>query len=251
MPGCGENSVRMTCHECGALLTGQKTVPGCVRTCRKRDWRVPRSRMPRRSGASTRIGIPAEATASTTIIATSSEDAAHGKILPPVAHLPGEPIPADNPVEAARAENPRRFSPGDSIAAQRYKILGPLGGGGAGEVYRAHDQIMDQDVALKFLALGETGTDTTRSRFVNEVAMAREVAHPNVVRVYDIGQLANGEVFISMEFVNGEDLASLLRRAGRLSAFAGCCRCQNAWYTTHSGHSAADTATSTNQSRPP
>jgi serine/threonine-protein kinase len=76
---------------------------------------------------------------------------------------------------------------------------------------------MDQDVALKFLARGQTGGDTTRSRFVNEVAMAREVTHPNVVRVYDIGQLADGEVFLSMEFIDGEDLASLLRRAGRLS----------------------------------
>ena len=47
--------------------------------------------------------------------------------------------------------------------------------------------------------------------------MAREVAHPNVVRVYDIGQFADGEVFLSMEFIDGEDLASLLRRAGRLS----------------------------------
>jgi serine/threonine-protein kinase len=47
--------------------------------------------------------------------------------------------------------------------------------------------------------------------------MAREVAHPNVVRVYDVGQLADGEVFLSMEFIDGEDLASLLRRAGRLS----------------------------------
>ncbi len=153
----------------------------------------------------------------TTILGTSSEDAAHGKIVSPLAHLPRELIPAEIPVEAARAENPRRFSPGEIIAAQRYKILAPLGGGGAGEVYKAHDQIMDQDVALKFLALGQTGGDPTCSRFVSEVATAREVAHPNVVRVYDIGQLADGEVFISMEFIDGEDLASLLRRAGRLS----------------------------------
>ena len=153
----------------------------------------------------------------TTIIGTSSEDAAGGKILSPLAHLPRELIPADIPVEAARAEKPSRFSPGDIIVAQRYKILGPLGGGGAGEVYRAHDQIMGQDVALKFLALGQTGGTPTCSRFVSEVAMAREVAHPNVVRVYDIGQLADGEVFISMEFIDGENLASLLRRAGRLS----------------------------------
>jgi len=76
---------------------------------------------------------------------------------------------------------------------------------------------MDQDVALKFLALGQTNGDPTHSSLVSEVAMAREVTHPNVVRVYDIGQLADGEVFISMEFVDGEDLASLLRRAGRLS----------------------------------
>lgn len=154
---------------------------------------------------------------STTIIGTSSEDSANGKVLSPLADLPRGLIPADIPVEAARAENPWRFSPGDIIAAQRYKILGPLGGGGAGEVYKAHDQIMDQDVALKFLALGQTGGDPTRSRFVSEVAMAREVAHPNVVRVYDIGQLPDGEVFLSMEFVDGENLASLLQRAGRLS----------------------------------
>jgi serine/threonine-protein kinase len=154
---------------------------------------------------------------STTIIGTSSEDAADGKILSPVAHLCRGPIPAGTSVEAARAESPRRFSPGEIIAAERYTILGPLGGGGAGEVYRAHDQIMDQDVALKFLALGQTGGDPAHGSLVSEVAMAREVTHPNVVRVYDIGQLADGEVFISMEFVDGEDLASLLRRAGRLS----------------------------------
>ena len=154
---------------------------------------------------------------STTIIGTSSKDAAGGKILSPLADLPRELIPADIPVDAARAENPWRFSPGEIIAAQRYKILGVLGGSGASEVYRAHDQIMDQDVALKFLVLGKTGGDPTCSRFVSEVATAREVAHPNVVRVYDIGQLADGEVFISMEFVDGENLASLLQRAGRLS----------------------------------
>ena len=154
---------------------------------------------------------------STTIIGTSSEDAACGKILSPIAHLPPELTAADGPGEAAQAAPPWRFAPGEVIAGQRYKILGPLGGGGAGEVYKAHDQIMDQDVALKFVALGPSGGDPARSRIVSEVAMAREVAHPNVVRVYDVGQLADGEVFLSMEFIDGEDLASLLRRAGRLS----------------------------------
>jgi serine/threonine-protein kinase len=154
---------------------------------------------------------------STTIIGTSSEDAARGKVLSPIAGFPRALIPADISVEAARAENSWRFPAGEIVAAQRYEIVAPLGGGGAGEVYRAHDQIMDQDVALKFLARGQTAGDPTCSRFVSEVAMAREVAHPNVVKVYDIGQLADGEVFISMEFIDGEDLASLLRRAGRLA----------------------------------
>jgi serine/threonine-protein kinase len=153
----------------------------------------------------------------TTIIGMSSEGAAHGKDFLPVANRSRGLIPTDNHVDAAGAENPWRFSPGEIIAAERYIILGPLGGGGAGEVYRAHDQIMNQDVALKFLALGQTADDATRSRFVSEVTMAREVTHPNVVRVHDIGQLADGEVFISMEFIDGDDLASLLRRAGRLS----------------------------------
>jgi serine/threonine-protein kinase len=154
----------------------------------------------------------------TTIIGASDEDAAGGKILSPLADFPPELIPADIPATAARAGQRWRFSPGEIIAAGRYTILGPLGGGGVGEVYKAHDQIMDQDVALKFLAPGKTGTTPTRSRLVSEVAMAREVAHPNVVKVYDIGQLADGEVFLSMEFIDGEDLASLLQRAGRLSS---------------------------------
>jgi serine/threonine-protein kinase len=158
---------------------------------------------------------------STTIIGTSSEDAARGKVLSPLGGLPRELVPAEIPAEisvaAARAKSAWRFSAGELVAAGRYKILGPLGGGGAGEVYKAHDQIMDQDVALKFLARGQSGGDPACSRFVSEVAMAREVAHPNVVRVYDVGQLAGGEVFLSMEFIDGEDLALLLRRVGRLS----------------------------------
>jgi serine/threonine-protein kinase len=154
---------------------------------------------------------------STTIIGTSREDAARGKVLSPLAGLPRELVPAEIPVEAARAASAWRFAPGEVVAGGRYKILGHLGGGGAGEVYKAHDQIMAQDVALKFLALAQAGGDPACSRFVSEVAMAREVAHPNVVRVYDVGQLAGGEVFLSMEFIEGEDLASLLRRAGRLA----------------------------------
>ena len=107
-----------------------------------------------------------------------------------------------------------RFKIGATVAG-RYRILGLLGRGGMGEVYRAHDVKLDQQVALKFLpeALGRDGAAV--ARFHNEVRTARQVTHPNVCRVHDIGE-ADGVPFISMEFVDGEDLASLLQRIGRL-----------------------------------
>jgi serine/threonine-protein kinase len=83
-----------------------------------------------------------------------------------------------------------------------------------GEVYRAFDLILNQAVALKFLAERQVG-EAALARFRNEVRIARQVSHPNVCRVYDIG-LVEGHHFISMEYVDGEDLASLLRRIGRL-----------------------------------
>jgi hypothetical protein len=107
-----------------------------------------------------------------------------------------------------------RFQIGTTVAG-RYRILGLVGRGGMGEVYRAHDVKLDQQVALKFLpeALGRDGAAV--ARFHNEVRVARQVTHPNVCRVHDIGE-ADGVPFISMEFVDGEDLASLLERIGRL-----------------------------------
>ena len=102
-----------------------------------------------------------------------------------------------------------------TVLASRYRIVALLGRGGMGEVYRADDLTLRQTVALKFLP-GDLAADADRlTRFRNEVRTAREVAHPNVCRVYDIGE-ADGLQFLSMEYVTGEDLASLLRRIGRL-----------------------------------
>ena len=84
-----------------------------------------------------------------------------------------------------------------------------------GEVYRALDLTLNQPVALKFIARAEHGSEATLARFRNEVRIARQVSHPNVCRVYDIGVI-EGLHFLSMEYVDGEDLASLLRRIGRL-----------------------------------
>jgi len=112
---------------------------------------------------------------------------------------------------SAREEG--RFAPGRVIAG-RYRIIALLGRGGMGEVFRADDLSLGQTVALKFLPEAMTDEDTLE-RFRSEVRIARSISHRNVCRVYDIGEAGN-QVFLSMEYVDGEDLTSLLRRIGRL-----------------------------------
>src|SRR6516162_9593632 len=107
-----------------------------------------------------------------------------------------------------------RFVPG-TLLAGRYRIIALLGRGGMGEVYRATDLTLGQSVALKFLPEEASRNQRLLERFHGEVRVARLVSHPNVCRVYDIGQI-EGMPFISMEYVDGEDLASLLTRIGRL-----------------------------------
>ncbi len=107
-----------------------------------------------------------------------------------------------------------RFVPG-TFVAERYRIIGILGRGGMGEVYRATDMVLGQQVALKFLPEATASDPDILARFHSEVRIARQVSHPNVCRVYDIGAVA-GQPYISMEYVDGEDLGSLLRRIGRL-----------------------------------
>jgi len=107
-----------------------------------------------------------------------------------------------------------RFLPG-SVVAGRYRIITMLGKGGMGEVYRADDLTLGQSVALKFLPDRAGHDENLLERFRNEVRTARKISHPNVCRVYDVGDV-DGQTFFTMEYVDGEDLASLLRRIGRL-----------------------------------
>ncbi len=106
------------------------------------------------------------------------------------------------------------FTPG-VVLAERYRIIGLLGRGGMGEVYRADDLKLGQPVALKFLPRAFAKEKERLERFYAEVRLARQVSHPNVCRVYDIGEI-DGQQYLSMEYVDGEDLASLLKRIGRL-----------------------------------
>ncbi len=101
------------------------------------------------------------------------------------------------------------------MLAGRYRIIALLGKGGMGEVYRADDLTLGQAVALKFLPEAASRDEEALARFRNEVRTARRVSNPNVCRVYDVGEI-DGQTFLSMEYIDGEDLASLLRRIGRL-----------------------------------
>jgi hypothetical protein len=120
-------------------------------------------------------------------------------------------VDSDRPVKAGAVQ----FAPG-TIIAGRYRIAGVLGSGGMGEVYRAEDTKLDQTVALKFLPARLARDPILLGRLHDEVRLGRQIAHPNVCRIYDIVDWETSH-FVAMEFVDGEDLSRLLKRIGRIS----------------------------------
>ena len=119
----------------------------------------------------------------------------------------------DEPEGAGQAQDDTAtpFEPGE-VFAGRYRMIARIGRGGMGDVWRADDLVLGTAVALKVIA--STGFEA-RERILNEVRLARQITHPAVCRVFDVGESA-GWIFFSMEHVSGEDLAALLRRVGRL-----------------------------------
>lgn len=111
------------------------------------------------------------------------------------------------------------FAPGQ-VLGSRYRVIARLGAGGMGEVYRAEDMVLGAEVALKFIADVLSNDAVSRERLAVEVRTARRVTHPNVCRVHDLGDIG-GRRFISMEYIDGEDLSTLLRRIGRLPSDKG------------------------------
>src|SRR5712671_650760 len=148
--------------------------------------------------------------------ASNIADVAALEVATATSPLPPRPASSSSSRPASSAEylSEGRFRPGRLLAG-RYRIIALLGKGGMGEVYRADDLTLGQPVALKFLPEEATQDENLRERFRNEVRIARRVSHPNVCRVYDVGEV-DGHSFFTMEYVDGEDLASLLRRIGRL-----------------------------------
>ncbi|MEL7060036.1 MAG: serine/threonine-protein kinase [Acidobacteriota bacterium] len=107
------------------------------------------------------------------------------------------------------------LAPG-TVLDDRYRVVARLGRGGMGDVYRVDDLVLGEPAALKFLRpdLADSG------HLRREVRVARQVTHPNVCRVFDVGEV-DGRPYLTMEWVDGEDLASLLQRIGRLPTDRG------------------------------
>jgi tetratricopeptide (TPR) repeat protein/predicted Ser/Thr protein kinase len=96
-----------------------------------------------------------------------------------------------------------------AVLGERYEILQLLGEGGMGTVYKARDRELDRMVALKVIRREMAGNPAILQRFKQELILAREVTHKNVIRIFDLG-VADGVQFITMEFIEGRDLSALL-----------------------------------------
>jgi len=115
---------------------------------------------------------------------------------------------------AIPAVSQRQLEPG-AILGGRYQIIALLGEGGMGAVYKAHDIELERLVALKVIRPELTTNPDILRRFKQELILARQVTHRNVIRIFDLGQ-ADGFKFITMEYLEGEDLRAVLKKKGKL-----------------------------------
>ena len=107
------------------------------------------------------------------------------------------------------------LQPGDVLGG-RYEILQLLGEGGMGAVYKAMDRELDRPVALKLIRPELAANPAILARFKQELLLAHQVTHKNVIRIYDLGD-ADGVKFITMEFVEGDDLRALIQAKKKFS----------------------------------
>src|SRR6266542_4292201 len=128
-------------------------------------------------------GGPLDLTQAATVVATTRK----------TSHEPTSKSDSDSSVHG-------RFLPGTKIA-ERYRIVSLAGRGGMGEVYRADDLKLGHPVALKFLPREVKEGSRSFQHFLSEVRLSRQIAHPNVCRVYDIAEV-DGQHFLSMEYID-------------------------------------------------
>jgi tetratricopeptide (TPR) repeat protein/predicted Ser/Thr protein kinase len=131
-------------------------------------------------------------------------------ISPGLAFDPGTVTPSVQQSAAGLSVLPKGLEIG-----HRYTVLKLLGKGGMGAVYLVHDKELDRDVALKVIRPDIAEDAATLERFKREIQLSSVVTHKNVLRVFDLGEGA-GIKFVTMQFVDGEDLAGVIKRVGRL-----------------------------------
>lgn len=126
-------------------------------------------------------------------------------------------IPSEGPLvsKTLTMETPAEGLARGTVFAGRYEILEELGGGGMGKVYRVYDRKLEEEVALKLIRPEIAADGKVIERFQNEIKISRKITHKNVCRMHDLGE-AEGSSFITMEYVRGEDLRSLLHRTKTL-----------------------------------
>src|ERR1700739_376029 len=156
------------------------------------------------------------------------ERAGHNAPAPPTSPSPSggdvtfvEASPSATPAKARHSsisQQQDHLQPGD-VLGSRYEIWSVLGEGGMGTVYKALDREVDHLVALKLIRTEMANNSVILTRFKQELLIARQVTHRNVIRIYDLSEF-DGVKFITMEFVEGCDLRKLLLDQGKLSAEA-------------------------------
>ncbi len=103
-----------------------------------------------------------------------------------------------------------------SVVAERYEVIEKLGSGGMGSVYKVHDKKINETVALKLIKPEIAFNLNTAERFSNEIKLARKITHRNVCRTYDLGEDSK-VLFITMEYISGQDLKKMIRMTRQLS----------------------------------
>jgi len=118
---------------------------------------------------------------------------------------------------ASRSQGPTAalVLPAGLEIGRRYRVKSLLGMGGMGAVYLVHDKDLDRDVALKLIRSDIAEDPDSLERFKREIQLSSRVTHPNVLRVFDLGE-SDGIKFLTMQFVDGRDLSTILKKQGKL-----------------------------------
>lgn len=127
----------------------------------------------------------------------------------------GWSVPAPSPTTGRVAGSLEALQPG-TLLANRYEIIRLLGQGGMGAVYQAKDRELDRLVALKIIRPELARRPENLQRFKQELILARQVTHRNVIRIFDLGE-AEGMKFITMAYVEGQDLKTIMAERGKLN----------------------------------